>query len=98
MGRWVVRGKAPREVIVGSVREVDVMLSPRGQALVGLPVSLRLRTRAGERVVEDWFAVGKALKRRVRELAAVPDELVGHTFEFVLNESGEIVEMSRISM
>jgi hypothetical protein len=93
-----VAKKRERERIVGSVKEVDVVLRPSGQRRVGQPVALRIRTRVDSRVQEDWYAVAKTLKNRVRELAAVPEELVGHTFEFVLNDSGEVVELSRISM
>lgn len=93
-----MRKKGVRERIVGSVKQVDVVLKPSGQRRTGQPVALRIRTRSEGRIKEEWFAVAKVLKGRVRELAAVPEELVGHTFEFILNESGEILEMSRISL
>lgn len=94
----MAKKKATLERIVGSVKEVDVVRQPHGAKRVGEPVALKIRTRADGRVLEDWFSVGKKLKGRVRELASVPEELVGHTFELSLNESGEIVEMLRISM
>lgn len=93
----MARKKAPLERILGSVKEMDVVLRPSGEKRIGQPVSLKLRTRANGRVNEEWYSVSKALKPRVRQLAAVPEEIVGHTFEFLLNASGEIVEMLRVS-
>jgi len=93
----VAKKKASLERILGSVKEIDVVFRPSGEKRIGQPVSLKLRTRAGGRVNEDGYSVSKALKPRVRQLAAVPEELVGHTFEFLLNASGEIVEMFRVS-
>ncbi|WKW12713.1 hypothetical protein Strain138_002020 [Pseudogemmatithrix spongiicola] len=94
----MAKKKATRERIVGSVKEVDVVRQPHGAKRIGEPVALKVRTRAEGRVQAEWFAVGKKLKSRVRDLASVPEQLVGHTFEFSLNEAGEIVELSRISM
>jgi hypothetical protein len=86
-----------RERILGTVKELDVVLRPKGQKRVGEPAALKLRTRVGARNVEEWFAVAKPLKSRIRDLAEVPDELIGHTFEFGLSETGAIVRISRIS-
>lgn len=85
------------ERLIGTIKAVDVVQQPRGMKHVGEPVALRIRTRIGSATSDDWYAVARQLKPRVRDLAEVSDELVGHTFEFALSDSGEVVSLTRIS-
>lgn len=89
--------KRPAERLVGTIKAVDIVEQPRGRKRIGEPVAIQIRARTAEGITEDWYAVAKTLKPRVRELSQVPNELIRHTFEFALGDTGEIISMTRIS-
>lgn len=89
----MARSKAAKQLVVGTVHALD--LPPRGDRAKA--VSLRIRRHVDNRVSEEWMAVAKPLKARVRELAQVPEALVGQTFEFTVDEAGRVTALRRLS-
>lgn len=81
-----------RSRVIGRVEDIQLPPGSLRSRTKSRAVSLLIRTARADGEQFEWLTVATPIRRRVYELAQQERTLIGHTFEFFVDEMGAIVE------
>jgi hypothetical protein len=81
-----------RSIVTGKVLDFLVPSTRASRGPHGARgIALQVAAQGAQGVFIEWLAVGKSLRKRIRALTQTPDMLLDRTFDFLLENQGEVI-------